>query len=396
MIFTRWLLSLTAMIGLETSGWAGTMSDSLCPDLSMVRSSLKHHEVLLEYSLGDSVLVILAITKSHKIYVRQRVDRLFRETIRNYAHNLRMANVDKLAGAAWKMYTMLLLPVRKILEGKSRLIIIPCRELNGIAFESFLTSELDPQACGFPCHHYLIRDFEVTYHYSVEQWLQITTTGRIREREGNGRMIDFAGFSPGFENGTAVAPIPAAGNEVAEIADLFGRRGMTARMSTGKESSKQRFLEMVPGSRIIHIATHRDRGATLKEENGLLFSDSRYPGQKAPSQAGVLTLEEIHGMKLRADLVVLNACGSAVCRKGSPGFASAMPAGFLGAGAKNILATLWNITDKFAGRFMVIFYRKWLSGMSFSCALRETKIEMIESRETALPTLWAAWVLIGR
>ncbi|MEI6456509.1 MAG: CHAT domain-containing protein, partial [bacterium] len=129
---------------------------------------------------------------------------------------------------------------------------------------------------------------------------------------------------------------------------------------------------------------------------GFLFWVGEPTGRNDLCPKGILTLKEILNMRLKADLVVLNACASAAGRWEGPQCIATMPAGFLGAGAKNILATLWNITDKYAGRFMVNFYRKWLSGMSYSRALRETKMEMIACRDTALPTLWAAWVLIGR
>jgi CHAT domain-containing protein len=390
-------LCLSGLIGVAATATAGLIADTAFRDLNSIRSRLGHGEILLEYEITDSSMVIRAISKGEKKYFRQTVDPGFHGTIRNYIHQLKMADIPEMADFGWRMYNILLSPLQKVLAGKHRLIIIPGRELMGIAFESFLTREPDPGSCGFPCHHYLICEYEVTYHYSVNSWLASFTVTGSRMEGGEGlNLIDFAGFSPGFDLCPAISPLPESGREVSQIAGLFGSKGLTTRFAAGGGSSKRGFLEGARRSRIIHIATHCDPGRGKRGSSALLFADAGSCGRKSIRAPGILTLNEITGMKLCADLVVLNACASAAgTRSGDPGMTT-LPAGFLCAGAKNILATLWNITDQVAGRFMVNFYRKWLAGMSYSRALRETKIEMIACRDTSLPTLWAAWVLIGR
>jgi CHAT domain-containing protein len=65
------------------------------------------------------------------------------------------------------------------------------------------------------------------------------------------------------------------------------------------------------------------------------------------------------------------------------------------AGAKNVLCTLWNVSDRLAEKFMVEFYKNYLAGMSFSRALQKVKVKMINEQSTSLPINWAAYVLIG-
>jgi len=44
---------------------------------------------------------------------------------------------------------------------------------------------------------------------------------------------------------------------------------------------------------------------------------------------------------------------------------------FMTAGAKNILCTLWNVTDRFAQKFMVEFYRQLLKRDDFQPGFTE-------------------------
>lgn len=119
------------------------------------------------------------------------------------------------------------------------------------------------------------------------------------------------------------------------------------------------------------------------------------PGKKKVSDDGILSIDEITKLKLQADLLVLNACSSGIELQRSGDSVSSLPCVFFMAGAKNIVSTLWSVNDNLAGDFMVSFYRQWLSGKSYSEALREVKLQMIHCPGTAMPTIWAPYVLTG-
>jgi len=69
------------------------------------------------------------------------------------------------------------------------------------------------------------------------------------------------------------------------------------------------------------------------------------------------------------------------------------PRNFLKAGVNHILFSHWNVSDKHTRQFMLTFYRHILTGKSYSAALREAKLKMLELPETAIPTIWAPFVL---
>ena len=71
---------------------------------------------------------------------------------------------------------------------------------------------------------------------------------------------------------------------------------------------------------------------------------------------GFLTLSEVLGLKLKADLVVLSACqtgrGKVMEGEGVANFARA----FQHAGAKSVLVSLWPVASEEAVEFMTKFY----------------------------------------
>ncbi len=73
-----------------------------------------------------------------------------------------------------------------------------------------------------------------------------------------------------------------------------------------------------------------------------------------------------------------------------------MARGFFYAGARNLVYSLWKVSDKHTSLLMKSFYRDLLDGRSISGALRKAKLDMIRSEATAFPSKWGGFVLLGR
>jgi CHAT domain-containing protein len=72
---------------------------------------------------------------------------------------------------------------------------------------------------------------------------------------------------------------------------------------------------------------------------------------------------------------------------------------WIGAGARSVLATQWDIPDEAGARIMVEFYRTlkaWPErGPAF--ALQQAQSEFMKSRPSAnTPQIWGAYFLLGR
>ena len=67
--------------------------------------------------------------------------------------------------------------------------------------------------------------------------------------------------------------------------------------------------------------------------------------------------------------------------------------GFLYAGARSLLLSLWNVNDESTLALMVHFYREWQKGAAKSCAFRSAMLSVRD--EHPHPFYWAPFVLVG-
>jgi CHAT domain-containing protein len=98
-------------------------------------------------------------------------------------------------------------------------------------------------------------------------------------------------------------------------------------------------------------------------------------------------------LRLDADLVTLSACHSAegmpLAGEGLIGLTRA----FQYAGARSVLASLWNVGDKSTVKFMRHFYGLLQQGVAKDEALRSAQVASI--RAGRHPVRWAAFQLYG-
>ena len=105
-------------------------------------------------------------------------------------------------------------------------------------------------------------------------------------------------------------------------------------------------------------------------------------------------MKDVLDAKLNAKLVVLSCCHSGrgkIKAEGVVGIARA----FLGAGARSVIASLWEIDDDATLTFMKHFYEHLVKGQTASKSLHEAMKMMRESDEFNAVKYWAPFMLIG-
>ena len=131
------------------------------------------------------------------------------------------------------------------------------------------------------------------------------------------------------------------------------------------------------GYRIVHLATHGLLDARFPELSGLVFSQLEESGRSRP---GLVRAHEIYNLDLRSDLVVLSACetalGADVRGEGLVGLTQ----GFLSAGARTVLVSLWKVSDRSTAELMERFYVGLLrERLTPPRALRRAQLELAGS-----------------
>jgi CHAT domain-containing protein len=185
--------------------------------------------------------------------------------------------------------------------------------------------------------------------------------------------------------------LPETGTEVRTIASLFPSSPATAVVRTGMEATKRDLLQTdLIRFRFIHFATHGFLpvgGAT--GEPALVLS---YGGKDEKQM--MLTLTEVLGMKLHADMVVLSACNTGTGRVTRAEGVASLGMAFLAAGASSATVSLWKVSDKSTAVLMQEFYRNLLNGMPKNAALAAARSALV-TRGYANPFFWAPFVLTG-
>jgi len=145
--------------------------------------------------------------------------------------------------------------------------------------------------------------------------------------------------------------------------------------------------------RIVHFATHGVLNARRPELSGIVLSLFDERGQK---QDGFLRLHDVYNLRLDADLVVLSGCQTALGKDLKGEGLVGLTRGFMYAGARSVVASLWQVDDESTAELMKRFYRAMLKeNRRPADALRAAQLEMSRDKRWYAPFYWAGFVLQG-
>jgi CHAT domain-containing protein len=180
--------------------------------------------------------------------------------------------------------------------------------------------------------------------------------------------------------------LPGTAREAQAIAALFSPADVDS--LSGFEASRETFLGRdLSRYRIIHIAAHAVSDAEAPRLSTLLFSTLNQGGQTIPGDvfAGELLLR-----KLNAEVVVLSACDTALGREIVGEGLLGLRYAALAAGARSVVASLWQVPDRPAADLMTAFYRHFihdheLPASALADAMREARQRFQD------PALWGSF-----
>ena len=186
--------------------------------------------------------------------------------------------------------------------------------------------------------------------------------------------------------------LPFSGLEAEAIASLVpeGERYV----AVGFEANRETLLNLtLDDYRLIHFATHGVIDTRYPDLSGLALSGFDAAG--APTR-GLLGLPDIYALDLNADLVVLSACETALGRDIRGEGLLGLTQGFLYAGAKGVVASLWPVADRATAELMERFYDQMLrDGLRPADALRRAQLSVAAEPLWSHPYFWSGFVLLG-
>ena len=143
----------------------------------------------------------------------------------------------------------------------------------------------------------------------------------------------------------------------------------------------------------VHFATH---GYLDTKRAGLSAIVLSMFDETGKAQDGFLRTHDIYNLKLPAELVVLSACETGLGKDVQGEGLEGLTRGFMYAGARRVVVSLWNVNDKATALLMQRLYSEMLrSNKTPAAALRAAQIEMLRSGQWQAPYYWAAFVIQG-
>lgn len=368
--------------------------DYALADYEKLRASLPDDQTaLLHYFIGDQASFLFVVSKQqlgvHQLKLSADLRReviALRNIISTYP-NSQSFDSDCTAFARYSssLYKQLL-EALSAYEGLNQLIIVPDRQLHYLPFEVLLRNIPATTPSGFSLadFDYLLEQYMISYAYSGTLWLQ------ARQSPEHKATKNWIGFAPSFGGPQALAERGCQLNELyglqcnaEEVENIKAMVGGESFLD--KAANKEQFQQSAGKYRIIHLATHACVDLQSGDHNRIFFTDD------------YISSADLNLLNLKAELAVLSACntGTGELLKGEGVLSLARS--FTLAGVPSTLTSLWSVDDCTTSSIMQGFYTHLLSGTSKAAAIRQAKLDHLNSAEKVFqhPYFWAAFVQYG-
>jgi CHAT domain-containing protein/Tfp pilus assembly protein PilF len=192
-------------------------------------------------------------------------------------------------------------------------------------------------------------------------------------------------FVPGIDQPLRLDDLQGAKQEAIAVANTLKTTALT-----GNKATKKAVVQQMQSARIIHLATH----GLLDDFKGLGVPGAiaLAPDGDGSTNDGLLTADEILGMKLKAELVVLSACNTGRGKITGDGVIG-LSRSLISAGVPSIIVSLWSVPDAPTAELMSDFYTLLEQNPDKAKALRQAMLKTMKTHPD--PRDWAAFTLIG-
>ncbi len=328
-------------------------------------------QILVSYFMGSENVYQIVISEEnvafYKLTDTKEAYERFRQAIRVYNRFFESPaiinnDIPAFTKASYTLYEKLNLPDSK------NLIIVPDGILSFVPFQTLIVETTDSRE--FSQMPFLIFNSSISYFLSLN--------GYLKEAEFEEKQ-SVLGVFPVFRD------TPEELNYSVYEADAI-KKLFRSKILMESEATSELFLRESDNYSILHISTHA-LGGTFTNEASIQFYDR------------TLNIEELYGLHLSADLVVLSACDTGIGKVIKGEGALSLARAFQYAGAENVLFSLWQVNDKSTAQLMTYYYKNLKKTRSRDFAIHRAGLDYLQDttidNTRKSPYYWGAFVYYG-
>ncbi len=326
--------------------------------LSEIQSKLHERESLLEFYGANNTYFAFVLSK-HVIDAVKLDAPDLESTIAQFRSSIEKSTSDYRSHAR-TVYNQLITLVSSLLPGET-LTIVPHGNLHYIPFAALTDG-----------NRFLIDQYDLRFlpSASILNYLNKDTPSESDLLAlGNPDLGDAQYDLPGAQTETL----------------LIDKGWTDSKVLLRQFASEANFKKFAPSFKYLHLASHGEFNSQSPLQSRMLLA----PGD---GEEGNLTVSELYDLTLNADLVTLSACESALGEVNRGDDVVGLTRGFLYAGSKSIVSSLWAVSDDATAHLMAGFYQN-LKTMPKASALRQAILAT--KQQYPHPALWSAFQLTG-
>jgi len=353
-------VSLKARLGLrEKSSELASLVTVSSPAMAEIKELIPKDETLVEYYYNGKDMY--AFVLSSRGFTAHRLSSTeINDEIKNFRRLLETPGSSGYEAVSKRLYLILIDPIEKDLIHKN-LIIVPHGAIHYLPINALHDGR-----------RYMIEKYNIRIMPSAAA-LKFLRKDKIKRKE----VLVFG--NPDL--GNPDLDLAYAQNEAMAISRL--RPG--SRVFVRKQATESALRKYAPDFSLIHFATHGRFDPESPLKSAILLA-------RDAENDGMLTVDKLYSMRLDSDLVTLSACETGLGKVSSGDDVVGLSRGFLYAGSRSIVASLWKVDDLATSQIMSQFYAN-LEKMDKSEALHQAQLKGKDRYPH--PFYWASFQLTG-
>ena len=271
--------------------------------------------------------------------------------------------------------------------------MVPSGRCTYLPFELLILNP-SPVSAGFQDLDYLIKAYAMNYVYAASLFKQENPSAQVSSKPSVLAMAPEYDEIPveinqaNYKNTRMYrGPLNWNQEEIAQINDHFSGEYLR-----GREATEGSFKARSANHDVLHMAMHALVDSEDASRSSLLFARDG-----SEDEDGLLFTEELYGMNLPANMVVLSACNTGLGQVREGEGMMSLGRAMAYAGCASIVTSYWAVDDKSTAELMALFYSELADGRSKQDALRNAKLQYLDQARgvAAHPYYWGGFVLFG-